>query len=87
MFFYYQIEKFPVSIQKLETKGKDGSVVYWTLLFQKFFTTFTYKDFIVSCVYPIMNLLTSNTQPRISQDIKRVLQLEKNNKVGDWYLF
>ena len=34
-----------------------------------------------------MNMLTGNTQPRISQEIKRVLQLAKNNKVGDWYLY
>lgn len=34
-----------------------------------------------------MNMLTSKTQPRINPEIKRVLQLAKNNKVGDWYLY
>lgn len=76
-----------MSIQKLDTKGKERSVVYWTPLVHNFSTTFTYKDFIDSFVYPVMNMLTSNTRPRISQDIKRVLQLAKNNKVGDWHLY
>ena len=34
-----------------------------------------------------MNMLTNGPQPRISQEIKMVLQLAKNNKVGDWYLY
>lgn len=87
MFLYYQADKFLVSIQKLDTKGKERSVVYWTPLVQKFSTTFPNKDFIDSFVYPVMNMLTGNTQPRVSQEIKRVLQLAKNSKVGDWYLY
>lgn len=34
-----------------------------------------------------MNTLNSSTQPRISTEIKRVLQLAKNSRVGDWYLY
>lgn len=33
-----------------------------------------------------MNMMTSKTQPRISQEIKRVLLFSNNNKLGDWYL-
>lgn len=60
MFLYYQTDKFPVSIQKLDTRGMERSVVYWTPLVQKFSTTFTYKDFIDSFVYLVMNMLTSD---------------------------
>lgn len=87
MFLYYQIDKFPLSIQKLDTKGKESSFIYWTPLVHNFYTKFTYTYFIYSFVYPFMNMLTSNTQPRISLEIKRILQLAKNNKVGDWYLY
>lgn len=87
MFLYYQIDKFPLRIQKLDTKGKKRSVIYWKPLIHKFSTSFTYKDFIDSFVYPTMNMLTSKTQPRISPNIKRVLQLAKNSKVGYWYLY
>jgi len=82
MFLYYQIDKFPLKIQKLDTKGKERSVIYRTPLVHKFSTS--YKDFIDSFVYPVMNMSTSKTQPRISLEIKRLLQLAKNNKVGDW---
>lgn len=61
--------------------------MYWTTLVHKFSTTFTYKDFIDSFLYPIMNMLTSKTQPRIGPEIKRVMQLAKKSKVGYWYLY
>jgi len=32
-------------------------------------------------------MLTGNPPPRISPEIKRVLQLSKQSKVGDWYLY
>jgi len=64
MFLYYQTNKFPVRIQKFDTKGKERSVIYSTPLIQNFSTTFTYEDFIYSFVYPIMNMLNSKTQPR-----------------------
>ena len=31
-FLYYQVDKTPVKIQKLDTKGKERSVVFWTPL-------------------------------------------------------
>lgn len=34
-----------------------------------------------------MTILTRNLPPRISPEIKRVLQLSKQTKVGDWYLY
>jgi len=32
-------------------------------------------------------MLTSSNQPRISDEVKRVLQLSKISRVGDWYLY
>jgi len=85
MFLYYQTNKFPLKIQKLDTKGKGRSVIFWTPLVHKFSTS--YKIFINSFVYPVMNMLTSKIQPKISLEIKRVLQLAKNSKVEDCYLY
>lgn len=87
MFLYYQTNKIPLKIQKLDTKGKERSVIYWTPLVQRYNTTFTYKDFIDCFVHPVINMLTSSIQPRIIIEIKRILQLEKNSKVGYWYLY
>jgi len=32
-------------------------------------------------------MLNGNPRPRLSLEIKRVLQLSKQTKVGDWYLY
>lgn len=32
-------------------------------------------------------MLSSSSQPKISDEIKRVLQLSRNSRIGDWYLY
>ena len=32
-------------------------------------------------------MLTTSYHPKINEEIKGVLQLAKNNRVGDWYLY
>ena len=34
-----------------------------------------------------MTILNKSEQPRISEEMKRILQLSEHNKVGDWYLY
>ncbi len=85
MFLYYQIDKFPLKIEKLDTKGKEILVIFWTSLVHKFSTS--YKYFRDSFAYPVMNMLTTKTRLRINPKIKRVLHLAKNSKVGDQYLY
>jgi len=63
------------------------SVIFWTPLFHKYSSPYTYTDFIDSFVHPVMTMLTRNPPPRISQEIKIFLQLSKQSKVGDWYLY
>jgi len=46
MFLYYQSDKFPVSMQKLDTKGNPRSVIFWRPLIQRYSTVFSYKYFI-----------------------------------------
>ena len=38
-------------------------------------------------MHPFMTMLTGNIPPRISPEIKIVLQLSNHTKVGDWYLY
>lgn len=52
-------------------------------MIQKYSITFSYKDFIDLFIHLVMNMLASSPQPRISEEIKRVLLLAKNSKVGD----
>ena len=87
MFLYYQPDRFPFPLQKLDTKGQPRSVIFWTPLFHKFQSPYTYSDFIDSFVHPVMTMLSGSPPPTVSPEIKRVLQLSKQSKVGDWYLY
>lgn len=87
MFFYYLSDRFPFTLQYLDTRGQPRSVIFWTPLFHKYSSPYTYTYFIDSFFHPVMTMLIGSPTPKISQDIKRVLQLSKQSKVGDWYLY
>ena len=54
---------------------------------QKFESPYPYTDFIDIFVHPVVTMLLESPPPRISSNIRRILQLSKNHKVGDWYLY
>ena len=88
LILYYQSDKFPFFVMKLDTKGNPMSVIFWTSIFHKYFDNpYSYNEFIDQFVHPVITLLTGIPPPRISDDIKRILQLSKKYIVGDWYLY
>ena len=88
LFLYYQTNKFPFSVQKLDTRGNPRSVIFWTSLFHRYSSyPYPYTDFINLFVHLVTTMLLGSPPPRISADINRVLQLSKQYKVGDWYLY
>ena len=44
-------------------------------------------DFVDCFVHPLLNMLTNSVQPRISDEIKKVLQPSEQSRTGDWYLY
>jgi len=72
-FLYFQSNRFPINIQKQETKGNPRSIIFWTPLIQKYSTVFSYKEFIDSFVHLVVNMLSSSNQPRVSDEINKVL--------------
>jgi len=86
LFLYYQVDKFPFTLQKLDTKGQPRLVIFWTPLIHKYDSPYPYTDFIDLFVHPIVTMLIGNP-PKISSNIRRILQLSKQHKVGDWYLY
>ena len=48
---------------------------------------YSYKGFNDLFIKPAMSLLNKAEPPRINEDIKIILQLSKNCKVGDCYLY
>ena len=54
---------------------------------QKDSNELTYTDFTDSFIHPMVNLLNSSMQPRISEYIEKILQFSEHNMIGDWYLY
>ena len=48
---------------------------------------YNYKYFIELIVHPAMNMLSNTIEPRISEHIKRTMQLSDQAKTWDWYLY
>ena len=73
MFLYFQPEIFETNLQKLDVEGNPLLVIFWTPLIRNYSVEFTYTDFVDSFIYPIINMLNNNIQPRVSDEIKKVL--------------
>ena len=50
-------------------------------------TEFTYAEFTNNFVHLLVNMLTNTEQPRISDEMKKILQLSEHTRTGDWYLY
>ena len=87
LFLYYQADKFPITLQKLDAIGNPRLVVFWTVLFHQFDSQYSYIDFIDLFVHPVTTMLLGSPPPRISANVRRVLHLSKQYRVGDWYLY
>jgi len=72
-FIYYQADKFPFTLQKIDTKGNPRSVIFWTSLIHQHDCPYTYTDFRDIFVHPMATVLLGSPPPRISVNIRRVL--------------
>jgi len=84
---YYHADMFSFSMQKLDEEGNQQSVIFWTSLVIKEHQELFYKQFIEKFFHPAMSILSSSTKPRISEDIKRILNLIDQARIGDRYLY
>lgn len=75
-------------MRKLDNKGNPRSVTFWSPIFHASYESpYSYNKFIDQFFHPATTLLTGVSPPRISGDIKRILQLSKQYRIGDWYLY
>jgi hypothetical protein len=87
MFLFFQSDRFPCAFQKLNQEGNPQSVTSWTSLVRKNSTEYNFKDFIDQFYHPVVCMLNNNTEPRINEEIQRILHLSDLAKTGDWYLY
>ena len=59
----------------------------WVVCLREDQRDFTYKTFIEMFFHPTMSLLSDTTEPRINEEMKRIMQLADQARIGDWYLY
>ena len=84
---YYQADKFPIEFQKVDPEGNVLSVVFWSSILRKWNREYSFADFNDLFLVLAMNLLNKEHTLRINEETKRILQLSKSYKTGDWYLY
>lgn len=88
LMLYYQLKNFPFPMRKLDNKGNLRSVTFWSPIFHASYESpYSYSEFIDQFFHPATTLLIGVSPPRINGDIKRILQLSKQYRIGDWYLY
>ena len=79
--------KFAIKLQKINVEGNPQLVIFWTPIITKDSTQSTYTEFIDSFIHLIVNILSSSSEPRVNEEIKKVLQLSEHSRIGDWFLY
>jgi hypothetical protein len=87
MFMFFQADKFLFPMQKLDQDDKPQPVTSWTSLLRKNSTEFNFKKFIEQFYHPVVSMLSGRQEPRINEEIQRILHLSDLAKTGDWYLY
>jgi hypothetical protein len=87
MFMFYQTDKFSFLMQKMDQDGKPQAVTLWTSLLRRNSTEFSFKQFIELFYHPVVSMLSGRPEPRINEEIQRVLHLSDLAKTGDWFLY
>jgi hypothetical protein len=87
MFLYYQPERFSFSMQKMDADGKPQPVTAWTSLLKRNSAEYKFAEFIDQFYHPVLGMLASVPEPRVNDEVRRVLHLSESTKTGDWYLY
>jgi hypothetical protein len=87
MFTFFQAERFSFLMQKMDKDDKPQAVTSWTSLLRRNSTEFSFKQFIEQFYHPVVSMLSGRPEPRINEEIQRILHLSDLAKMGDWYLY
>ena len=87
LFLFFEAEHPPIALKKMDVEGQPLSMIFWTSLLRKEGNEFSYKHFSYLFIRTCMNLIYKSEQPRVSEEMKRILQISEQCKVGDWYLY
>ena len=84
---FYQADKFSFLMQKMDKDGKSKAITLWTSLLKRNSTEFSFKQFIDFFYHPVVSMLSGRPEPRINEEIQRVLHLSDIAKTEDSFLY
>jgi hypothetical protein len=87
MFTFFQVDKFSFSMQKMDKDRRPRAVTAWNSLLRKNSIEFSFKQFIEQFYHPVVSMLSGKPEPRINEEIQRILHLLDLAKTGDWCLY
>jgi hypothetical protein len=87
MFLYFQADRFNFSMQKMDSDGKPQPVSAWTSLLRRNSVEYDFTAFIDQFYHPVVSMLSGVPEPRVNEEVRRVLHLSESTKTGDWYLY
>jgi hypothetical protein len=86
MFMFDQEDKFSFLMQKMDQERKPQAITLWTLL-RRNSMEFNFKQFIEIFYHLVVSMLSGRPEPRINEEIQRILYLSDLPKTGDWFLY
>jgi hypothetical protein len=87
LFIFFQADKFIFSMKKMDGDGIPQAVIAWTSLLKLNSTEFSFKEFIDQFYHPVVSMLSGKHEPRINDEVQRVMHLSDHTNTGDWYLY
>jgi hypothetical protein len=87
MFIFFQADRFSFSMKNMDKDGRPQAVIAWTSLIRQNSTEFSFKQFIEKFYHPVVSMLSGRPEPRIHEEIQRILHLSDLTKNGDWYIY
>jgi len=74
LFLHYQTDSFQFPIRKLDFKGEQRSVIFWTSVFHHVRDSpYTYCDFIDLFIHPTSSLLMETPPAKLSDEMQKIL--------------
>jgi len=74
-------------MQKMDRDGRPQAVTAWTSLLRHNSIEFSFKQFIDQFYHPVVSMLSGKPEPRINDEVQRILHLSDHTNTGDWYLY
>jgi hypothetical protein len=87
MFLYFQADRFTFSMRKMDSDGKPQPVTTWTSLLKHNSVEYDFTVFIDQFYHPVVGMLSGVPEPRVNDEVRRVMHLSESVKTGDWYLY